>query len=181
VPILAGAVAAFTLYRIGWLLAGASSARIYFAPDTHADPLVVGCLLAVLRRNGLWVRSRLAWLTGASLLALVLVGFHLESLTSQSAGLLLTELAAVGLIFAAANGSCVLSLLPLVWLGRISYSLYLWHPMAANVIHQPWIALPVALALSWLSYRFVETRFRRHRGAGREQAASPSPAPALSA
>jgi peptidoglycan/LPS O-acetylase OafA/YrhL len=86
----------------------------------------------------------------------------------------LTELSAVGLIVAAVNGSLLLSFMPLVWLGRISYSLYLWHPIAAHLFG-PIVGLPAALLLAWLSYRYIETPFRHHRRA------EPAAAPATSA
>lgn len=160
--VLAAMAATFVVYRFGWLLAGAPSARVYFGPDTHADPLVVGCLLAVLRRGGChWPASRLTpMLVGVPLFIFVLLFFRVETLASQSIGLLLTEFAAVGLIIWAVNGSRTLSAAPLVWLGRISYSLYLWHQIASKVLGVP-LALPVALLLAWLSYRYIEKPFRR--------------------
>lgn len=65
----------------------------------------------------------------------------------------------------------LLSLKPLVWVGLISYSLYLWHwPVFAfqkylgfsmtNRSTQALLALATFLP-AWLSYRFVETPFRR--------------------
>jgi peptidoglycan/LPS O-acetylase OafA/YrhL len=54
---------------------------------------------------------------------------------------------------------------PLVFLGKISYSLYLWHFMLlwAFTPRYAMIALPIAVACAWLSYRFVEQPFRRRR------------------
>jgi peptidoglycan/LPS O-acetylase OafA/YrhL len=65
----------------------------------------------------------------------------------------------------------LLSLRPFVWIGLISYSLYLWHwPVfafqkylgfsMANPLTQALLALATLLP-AWLSYRFVETPFRR--------------------
>ena len=56
---------------------------------------------------------------------------------------------------------------PLVWVGGVSYGLYLWHVPVLLVLRangllplNPWgatvVALPVALLLGWLSLRLVE-------------------------
>lgn len=63
------------------------------------------------------------------------------------------------------------SLEPLVWLGKRSYSIYLWHfPLltlmnpVADISQKPWWAtvlqLLVVLAVAEASYRFIETPFR---------------------
>jgi peptidoglycan/LPS O-acetylase OafA/YrhL len=83
-------------------------------------------------------------------------------------GLPLFEIVCAALIASAVAGSSLtgaLSWRPLVFLGKISYSLYLWHFMilwAFGWTH-PLMALPVALACAWLSYCFVERPFRRRR------------------
>lgn len=67
--------------------------------------------------------------------------------------------------------SRALSVKPLVWLGKRSYSIYLWHyPLLAlmnpvsNITATPWwmyiIQLAVVLAAAELSYHFIETPFR---------------------
>ena len=70
----------------------------------------------------------------------------------------------------------VLSWWPLVMLGRVSYSLYLWHWPLIIYAKYPWSAAPqtcprfaawaacaLSLPLAWLSYRYVETPGRRAR------------------
>lgn len=71
----------------------------------------------------------------------------------------------------ATPGPALLRLPPVVGLGRISYSLYLWHwpllVLAADVAQQPLSGaqslglVVLALALAILSWRFVEQPFRR--------------------
>ncbi len=71
----------------------------------------------------------------------------------------------------ATPGMALLRLTPVVGLGRISYSLYLWHwpllVLAADVVQQPLSGIQrlglvgLALILAVLSWRFVEQPFRR--------------------
>ncbi|MFA3778670.1 acyltransferase family protein [Yersinia sp. 1652 StPb PI] len=64
----------------------------------------------------------------------------------------------------------ILSIRPIVFVGLISYSLYIWHwPVLAFIrnlsIEETWSVISLALLLSFLlafiSYRYVETYFRR--------------------
>lgn len=58
-----------------------------------------------------------------------------------------------------------LSVRPLVWLGQISYSLYLWHfpiiDTTAGSAHA--VRAGFSVLVAWLSYRFVEQPFMRRR------------------
>ncbi|MGR3781313.1 MAG: acyltransferase family protein [Albimonas sp.] len=84
-------------------------------------------------------------------------------------------LGAAALIWAGgAGGSAatrLLSLAPLVWVGLISYSLYLWHwPILVLLRAVTWephlspqaqaLAIGATVLLAWLSWRFVERPFR---------------------
>lgn len=66
----------------------------------------------------------------------------------------------------------VLSAEPLVWVGKRSYSIYLWHyPLlllmnpVANISDTPWwqyiLQMLVVVAVAEISYRFIETPFRK--------------------
>lgn len=65
-----------------------------------------------------------------------------------------------------------LSAEPLVWVGKRSYSIYLWHyPLlllmnpVANISDTPWwqyiLQVLVVVAVAECSYRFIETPFRK--------------------
>lgn len=56
----------------------------------------------------------------------------------------------------------ILSARPLVWLGGISYALYLWHePLLFGTNLQDGVAVAVAVLIAWASTRYLEAPFRR--------------------
>lgn len=71
----------------------------------------------------------------------------------------------------------ILSSGPMVWLGLISFPLYLWHwPLLsfARIVESGtpawqfrWAVVVLAIFLSWLTYRFIETRFRYSDSTGK--------------
>ncbi|HET9580812.1 MAG TPA: acyltransferase [Usitatibacter sp.] len=93
-----------------------------------------------------------------------------------------------GIMLAAATGragfaATALGRGPLAFLGRISYSAYLWHLPLLLVLQRhahvaPWALLPLYLAsvisIGWLSWRWIEQPFMRRHAHG---SASPRPAP----
>jgi peptidoglycan/LPS O-acetylase OafA/YrhL len=158
--------------------------RLYFGPDTHAEGLVCGALLAVVRvrRGGLNVRE---WFGKLGVVALAFgVIFGRQSVNWVSFGLPLFELGLIFLIAASVGDTALakgLQKRPLVGLGKISYSLYLWHPpvwfaLVAVVPLSRHATAPLAISLSllvaWLSYRYIEQPFRRRRDARLEQVES---------
>lgn len=157
----------FALIGEGW-------ARVYFGFDTHADALLVGCLLAVVMHGRIAGRSHSAW-PALCLLAAVPVMF-----AGMSFALLLLPLV-VALTFASAIFASVqatevrwLSWAPLVLVGRRSYGLYLWHYpvilLTNRLLGDPgWLvlaatAVPVSWGLATLSWRYVERPFLRRKG-----------------
>jgi peptidoglycan/LPS O-acetylase OafA/YrhL len=160
----AAAVAiALLAYRTGLLLAGARVDRVYRGPDTHAIGLLGGSLLAFRPlRMPEWAAKLAVALFG--LLAMVPEFSRSWWLLGQP----LLELVTVVIVAAALSApefSEVLSARGLRWLGRISYSLYLWHwPIDWFFDGKlPLVVLLVSLAAASLSYRFIETPLRRRR------------------
>ena len=178
---LACLVIALAAYRVGLALGGAPATRLYYAPDTHADGLVLGCLFALLRRRGLRIPGFAGWLG----LAVLLVAFALPSFAGRPAfGLAPVSIAAAlltGAVLEQGRLSRCFSSRPLVWLGLISYSLYLWHFFFLELFNwRAQFALPVALAVSTLCYYKIERPLRRGFRArlGQVVEAQPSPGPA---
>lgn len=149
-------------------------AAFYLLP-TRAWELLVGSLLALGAVPAL--RGRLANELGG-LLGLGLIGWSVLTFTERTPfpGLnaLYPCLGAALIIHTGTAGTLVARLLstgPLVFVGLISYSLYLWHwpvlvfanyhtfePLGAM---QTAVALAATFALAVLSWRFVETPLRR--------------------
>lgn len=119
--------------------------------------------------------------------ALLVIGFSFISKSLYYPGwvALIPSVATFLIIFAGPNAlinRSVLSYPALVWLGRISYPLYLWHwPLLTlgrlnsngNLsLFFTACLLTVSILLSWLTYKFVETPIRaeRDRSKGREKA-----------
>lgn len=163
------------LERLALVAHGSDIQRIYFAPDTHAEPIFVGCLFGALysRWSPAAVRS---WGGPASLL--MVVGSILASqwlwIFSPLSPIRTAFFFACGfLILAAAQADVLVHALgnrALTFLGRISYSLYLWHvPVVAAAgatayDHRFWRsagAILVAIGVATASFFFVEQPLRR--------------------
>lgn len=166
---------ALVAYRFALIAHGASMTRLYRAPDTHSEGLLLGAALAFLRRQG-FVAGEWAGKLGLALtIPTVAAG-------NWRFGLPIFELGAFLLVAAAVGNTDIargLSVRPLVWLGTLSYSLYLWHFPVLWAFHanNRLLALGVSFLLAWLSYRYVERPFRRRR-ARVDPGVRPAPAPA---
>ena len=170
-----------------WLLYNPNGdpSRVYYGTDTRAFSLLIGALLAFLwsaedpplRR----LRGHRAIVDGVGLLALlgVLTMFwrvHDFDPWMYRGGFLLMAIIGAVLVAAASYPGTVLSrslgCRPLVWIGALSYGIYLWHwpimqltrPGADVPMHgAPLIVLQAAatVAAAALSYRFIEMPVRK--------------------
>jgi peptidoglycan/LPS O-acetylase OafA/YrhL len=177
---------------------GGSVDRIYYAPDTRAQSLLVGCLLGLIVGAGAMPTSPRAqrWIRvagvagGVGLIAYVIWGSWLDS-WNYHGGLTLVALAAVAVVAATITAPLgpaakVLAFAPLVALGRISYGIYLWHWPVFVVLNGAYLGLPwiptlviritVTLALATASWWLVERWFLRLRHRFDPPGRVPSPA-----
>ena len=152
----------------------------YYLLPARAWEILVGCLLAVgARRGWRWLvavpdaRARGLALLGLGLVVASLVGAPAEE--GFRLPVVAAAVAGVALVIAfARSGSPVTRLLsarPLVAVGVVTFSVYLWHQplfVFARVLMPDtppaWlfvVLMAVALGVGWLSWRFVEEPFRR--------------------
>ncbi len=156
--------------------------RLYQGTDTRIDSIAWGALLAMLERSRpAWsaLAARALWPAGLVLLAAGFVatagdfGHQALRTTLQGSALLLLFPALLGRESLARRLLCRPVAL---WIGRLSYSLYLWHWGAFAVADTllpgarwQWlaVALPLAGLLAIASYTLVEQpmlRWRRRAG-----------------
>lgn len=172
--LMAGA-AALLSFAAAQVMYPHSPAFVYYMLPTRAGELLAGAVVASMVLRG---QARLAGLWTAAIGAL-LVGGSLAFLDERQTfpGMLAIPpvLGAALLILAGERGNALsraLSAKPLVWVGLVSYSAYLWHwPLMAfwRYGHGS-IAWPAAviifvltMTLAWLSYRYVEQPARASR------------------
>ena len=169
VALLIGVVASFALSI--WLT-DTSPARAFYLLPTRVWQLGVGGLLALVGVMGTSRRAgALAW---AGLAAVAVAGVALTAeMPYPGLAALLPTAGAVALLYGGAAPSGPVRLLaaaPLRFLGKISYSLYLWHwPLLVLPLMfleraltgvEIVVSVAAAIGVSWLSWRFVEQPFR---------------------
>lgn len=160
--LLAALVVAITLWRFAL-----PPERAMWGTDARADALLAGALLALrpLRLP--------AWSAIPAIIVLVVLGMVLPFDAATRLGLSLGLIASV-VIVAAAPGW--LAFRPLVWLGGISYALYLWNYPIVVLVPAPWpVLLVLSLIAAWISTRYVEGPFRLRLGDRLERGRDPGP------
>jgi peptidoglycan/LPS O-acetylase OafA/YrhL len=160
------------------------ASRVYFGTDTHAAPLLIGSLLALLWNPRQLRRTiapgAVALLDTVGAVGLVLFLWVVTHATVASGwmyrgGFLLVAIVCAAVIAVVVHPASrlgrFLGMAPILWVGVRSYSLYLWH-WPVFVFTRPGLDVPLTglpllvlrlgltVALAALSYRFVETPLR---------------------
>ncbi len=158
---------------------------IYSSTITRAAEISAGCLLAFATipikncaKKPLMnhIVSTASILSFVILLALML-NTNIQSVAYAHGGLILVSFLSVSLIAGATFGrlaAIFFSIRPLVWLGKISYSLYLVHlPIRIILIwsgiwpkYQAWLSVVISIFLALLLFQFIEKPFRESRYSG---------------
>ena len=159
-------------------LTSADPARAYFVTTTRLWELGIGALVAI----GSTVWSRLAPPIGAALawggLALIAAGLLVQDTTTPWPGsaalvpVLGTAAVILGGFSAGPLGPVrVLGWAPMVWIGGLSYSLYLWHWPLVVVAEHRWhgltawqgvLVVTASVIPAWLTHKLIENPLRFH-------------------
>jgi peptidoglycan/LPS O-acetylase OafA/YrhL len=182
-----GGIAGSVVVATTLFVRGASGYRLFYAPDTRAAPILVGCALALAMTIRPLDLRRFEILALAAFPALVVVMDYTRLSVSGPPVLLFALVSVVLLVRALHSDSAisrVLSRRPFVFLGRISYSVYLWHYpifvwLGVTAVGVGWLdgfAAGLVVAAACASYYFVELPFlRRKQALGRRKPALEHP------
>jgi peptidoglycan/LPS O-acetylase OafA/YrhL len=134
----------------------------------YADQLAIGCLLAIFAPRIPRIRT---WLAFAMLIATIFIPWFPATSPARSLFLLfilrpLLNVSLAGLVLHVIQVPYrALNWAPVAWLGRISYSLYLWQELFCSnaALHQGYLPVLPALACACLSYYCAEQPMLRLR------------------
>jgi peptidoglycan/LPS O-acetylase OafA/YrhL len=158
------------LASFAWSVVGTGTTWSYFSPATRAWELGAGCLLALLGDRLDRIPERLAVaLSGLGLALIVVAALSYDGDTPFPGYAALLPVGGAVLVLAG-RGDALLGVAPLGLLGRLSYSLYLWHWPVLIIAAQAYGPLGPAvraqlvllsLGLAVVTYTCVENPIRR--------------------
>ena len=181
-PLLFGVLGVIALASLGYSVVHTASdpATAYFYSTTRVWELAIGALLAfAVVRLGSLPRGLAELLGAAGLLLVLWSAFFLDSKTPWPSAWALAPTVGAALIIAAGcatQGTVtarLLSLRPMVWIGGLSYAIYLWHWPLITLAQaaRPGIRIRylvvlglLSIVLAWLTKHLVEDPIRFHPG-----------------
>jgi len=166
-------------FAVNILVVSYSTQKAFYWPHTRAWQLLCGALLAtgiIKSASKQWLNNLLS--VAGILMVLTAVVLYQENTQYPGWYALLPVAGACCIIYSTVNGTLAHRLLasrPMVFVGKISYSLYMWHwPFWAFAsflvigplsIAQKAILIVVTFIVSYVSYRLIEQPFRSKKAA----------------
>lgn len=164
---------------LGWAeyrIFNKSEPSVYFSLLARFPEFVIGAIVALLAQKEYFPVRYASMMGGGGALLLVLSFIFIDVQHFPGMWALLPCIG-TALLIAARHGpvSTLLAAKPMVWVGGISYSLYLWHwPILAFIryytgqyeLQAVWLAAFVigSFVVAWASYRWVELPVRHVQG-----------------
>ena len=186
-PVLLLCVLAWA-WRVLWVAQGQQFYEVFFRFDTRASGLLMGSLLAcLLHEQPAWfgaLRQRMAhgmWLVFAVPL---LMAHSWDNMDAMVWGITVVEGGALMVLLAVQREHTLLHEMlrapALVWVGKLSYGVYLWHYPVVRYLRAdlPWpavvaLGLAISTLLAALSYYGIERWALRRRDAAASPRAMP--------
>lgn len=184
--LLAGIAGLVMVYRFVLLSIGQHPWSLYFRADTHCDGLLIGCALAFWLASGKMatpiVGRLFRWATVPALLIILFISELIDNSNPNEFHFMVAYGLGLGVLCAAvlianqvtsplAEVSNILKASIVVWIGRRSYGLYLWHfvvyrsvgsffhqhhPTNTNRITEIVLKLGISFVVAALSYKVIE-------------------------
>ena len=144
---LAWRVVAIEVMSTGW---------VYNATDTNAIALLAGCYLGVARPEP---RRFAGWAIPVLLGLMFLPMFGDQGSAILWGGFVALALGVMVVQYAISRPGWLESP-AMVWLGKISYGIYLWHYVFLRIDISVWAALPLTVAVAAISWHLLEKPLR---------------------
>ena len=168
-------------FLLSWIALASYPAFVFYMLPARAWELGIGVALAVAEQShpqGLAPLSLQEWLSVGGLASILAPLFLLNSNSPFPGPAALPSVLGTALLIAVPSAwinRCTLSFSPLVFIGRVSYSWYLWHWPLLSFLHLiygdtppdliAFAAILGSLALAIVSYHLIEQPFRHSRRA----------------
>ena len=174
-PIFITLIIIITAYSTYEIFFTNNQQKIYFSLISRIPEFLIGSVYSIVFKNGLdFSRQKNNVIAVCSFLALIICSFYYTEETPFPGILALIPCIAGANILVLKNNTItdILSNKALVYIGELSYSLYLWHwgiialiryingvydLTSAEVI----FIIILTFVISWFSYNFLENRFRK--------------------
>lgn len=174
-PIFITLIIIITAYSTYEIFFTNNQQKIYFSLISRIPEFLIGSVYSIVFKNGLdFSRQKNNVIAVCSFLALIICSFYYTEETPFPGILALIPCIAGANILVLKNNTItdILSNKALVYIGELSYSLYLWHWGIIALIRyingvydltpaEVIFIIILTFVISWFSYNFLENRFRK--------------------